>query len=102
MEAKVIAQLQRALEPCLKKVRVQWRSLPVKQAPFVIRPVFNGERLVVYGLIEDTKDIPAETEIALEGIGPEGTTLTFNMQLDFSKAVNGNTVHKLAAKSLLR
>jgi hypothetical protein len=39
MEAKVIAQLERALEPCLKKVTVKWGELQqiVKQSPFVLR-----------------------------------------------------------------
>jgi hypothetical protein len=37
MEAKVIAQLERALEPCLKQVKVNWGSLNVKQGPFQIR-----------------------------------------------------------------
>lgn len=37
MEAKVIAQLERALEPCLRQVSINWDGLDVKQGPFQIR-----------------------------------------------------------------
>ena len=39
METKVIKQLTRAIEPCLRKVTIKWGPLlsHVKQAPFQVR-----------------------------------------------------------------
>eukprot|EP01106_Pelomyxa_sp_JSP_P010072 TRINITY_DN2711_c0_g1_i1.p1 TRINITY_DN2711_c0_g1~~TRINITY_DN2711_c0_g1_i1.p1 ORF type:complete len:472 (+),score=103.81 TRINITY_DN2711_c0_g1_i1:559-1974(+) len=73
IKEKVIAQLQRALEPMMKQVQVVWPLLPpsstpspttpatttatppagvvVAQAPSSIRPLFSGEHLVVYSLL---------------------------------------------------
>jgi hypothetical protein len=66
--------------------------------------VFNGERLIIYALIEDAKDIKpdVETEVTLEGTGPDGNPLSYKLTIDFKKATTGTLLHRLAAKSLLR
>ena len=72
MEAKVIAQLKRALEPSLRKVEIDWDGLKIQQAPWLIRPLFNGERTIVYGLLEQKlTDLKKEYQVKLRGIGPE-------------------------------
>lgn len=40
MEEKVITQLKRALEPTMRKIRVDWGEFKVQSAPYQIRFFF--------------------------------------------------------------
>ncbi|XP_033642067.1 von Willebrand factor A domain-containing protein 5B1-like [Asterias rubens] len=57
MQTKVLNTLKFALQPCISDIRLEW-CLPfgveVLQTPSVHPPMFQGEPLVVYGLLCDT------------------------------------------------
>lgn len=101
MEVKVMRQLQQALEPSLRNISLDWGELKVSQAPWEIRPLFNGERLEVCGIIEDAKELSSHS-VTLKGIGPEGDPLSYQVLLDFSKAREGRVMHSIAAKRIIR
>ena len=44
-------QLEKALQPCLTQVRVQWNlGVPLQCAPTELPPIYVNDRLIVYGL----------------------------------------------------
>ena len=57
LHPQVMNTLKFALQPCISDIRLEW-SLPygveVLQTPSVHPPIFQGEPLVVYGLLCDT------------------------------------------------
>ena len=64
----------------LTRVSVDWGGLDVVQAPAKLRPVFDGQRMIVYGLAEDAESAfptindgtVVEHEIAITAVLPSG------------------------------
>ncbi|XP_038076087.1 von Willebrand factor A domain-containing protein 5B1-like [Patiria miniata] len=57
MQSKVLSTLKHALQPCISDIRLDWKlpyGVEVLQSPTVHPPIFQGEPLVVYGLLCDT------------------------------------------------
>jgi hypothetical protein len=55
----------------------------------------------VYGIAENVEGME-DVEIQLEGVGPEGNNLSFKLNINLKEATKGDTIHKLAAKQILR
>ncbi|XP_068682232.1 von Willebrand factor A domain-containing protein 5A-like [Montipora foliosa] len=72
MQAKVIKTLKSALQPVITDVSVTW-DLPqgwvVQQIPSFLPPLFSGDRLVIYGLLESSENASqdGETVVRLQG-----------------------------------
>ncbi|KAH3759502.1 Vault protein inter-alpha-trypsin domain [Pelomyxa schiedti] len=101
MKHKVMEQLQRALEPTLKNLHVKW-PFSVRQAPSRLRPVFNGERLTVYGLLNDSVVSREPVDLILECIDPNGKAAKFTVPINSEARTSGVLLHRLAARELIR
>ncbi|KAH3761498.1 hypothetical protein Pelo_6725 [Pelomyxa schiedti] len=107
IKEKVMLQLQRALEPMMKQVTINWPAhLHSSQAPTHLRPLFSGERLLAYAMFPPGENLwsfsSKSLPVVLSGIGPEGTPLSFEIPLEEGRLIYGQTIHRLAAKVLIR
>ena len=104
---KVISSLKKALQPSVSGVELKF-SVPagveVLQAPSKIPPVFNGEKLVLYGWLKGGAGKSGQGTAVLRG-----KTLGSDVEhsIDFQlggKSPSSDTpiVHQLAAKSLIQ
>jgi Ca-activated chloride channel family protein len=98
MEGKVLRQLRRALAPALTGVEVDWGTRKVTQAPLRVPAVFDGGRVLVYGLLEPT-DAPFEVVLRAH-YGDK--RLEWRVTVDPSRAVPGTQLRTLAARGLIR
>eukprot|EP01133_Synstelium_polycarpum_P016972 gene16972-20196_t len=102
MEVQVMKLLSIALEPTIANIKVNWGSLDVTQAPQVIRPIFNNERMMIYGLV-NTKPSAGSHTITITADGPTGKTLTYELSLDFDHAqTKSEGLHTLAAFQIIK
>ena len=46
LEPKVMAQMQRALQPILKNVQIDWGTVEATQSPKTLPPIFDNDRLL--------------------------------------------------------
>ncbi|MDL1948615.1 VWA domain-containing protein [Acidobacteria bacterium ACD] len=97
IEGKVMRHLRRALQPAVTDVVLDWGGLAPEQAPHVLPPVFDGERLLVHGLVKELR--PAT--VTLTARAPSGP-IRVEIPLDPSGAVEGTTLATLAARELVR
>lgn len=97
IEAKVMRQLNRALAPALEDLRVDWGEAKVRQAPHRVPPVFDGERVVVYGFLEGD----ASGDVVLRAKAPTGD-LAFPVRVETAEAPVGTLLATLAARALIR
>jgi hypothetical protein len=90
-------QLGRALAPALEDLRVDWGEAKVRQAPHQVPPVFDGERVVVYGFL----DGKASSDVVLRATAPTGE-LAFPARIETAAAPEGTLLATLAARALIR
>ncbi|XP_056015621.1 uncharacterized protein LOC125677683 isoform X3 [Ostrea edulis] len=98
-EDKVKSQLQKAAQPVLTSVSVDWRHddqhpAPL-QAPQQITALFNGSRQVIYGFVDNCYMATLRAEIA----GQEISTVVSTSDLSVTK---GKMLHRLTAKGVIR
>jgi Ca-activated chloride channel family protein len=98
LERKVLRQLGRALAPAVSSLEIDWGGLSVTQAPHRVPPVFDGGRLIVYGLFDEA---PRAGRVSLRGVAPTGA-VECHMDVDPARALRGNVVTALAARALIR
>lgn len=98
LERKVLRQLERALVPAVSSLTLDWGGLEVTQAPHRVPPVFDGGRLVAYGLF---KGAPQAGRVTLRGVGPSGP-VEFTLELDPRSASHERVLVSLAARALIR
>ena len=97
IESKVVRLFGRLLSPSITDVSLDWGTLDVVAAPSTVPPLFTNSRLVVYGFVKKL----APTTLTLSGIGPNGK-VRFDVALDPSRIVDGQTIATLAARSRIR
>lgn len=116
-QTKVIRALKRSLQPAISDVSLTWDSpkgWAVQQIPSSLPPLYSGDRLVVYGLMEPSEKAiqGGQTVVRLQG------TLTKDIKVEHAikfptptAAITTDTVfdpnssailHGLAAKSLIQ
>eukprot|EP01090_Pellita_catalonica_P012425 TRINITY_DN2697_c0_g1_i1.p1 TRINITY_DN2697_c0_g1~~TRINITY_DN2697_c0_g1_i1.p1 ORF type:complete len:872 (-),score=214.61 TRINITY_DN2697_c0_g1_i1:89-2704(-) len=99
MDNKVMRQLNRAMQPALTDISIEWGSLEAHMTPFRQPPLFVGGRMVVYGFVDKSNASVGEITLkAKTALGPYETKVTF----DPSKAKDGTHIHKLATRSMLK
>lgn len=97
-EPVVMRQLARMTRPALQDARIDWGTLRVTDvAPTRPGPLFDGNRLVVYGRIEGGK----AGQVAFEATGPNGQ-VRFPVRLDLRKPPDDATVARLAGRTAIR
>ena len=96
-EDKFLRQLKRALQPALTNVHIDWGDLKdtVHQAPTKLRTLFNGDRLLVYGL---SQSIPEGT-VVLKANAPSGPV---DFPINVKNVRTGRLIHVLAARTRIR
>ena len=82
IEAKVMRQFKRVLSPALTDVKVDWRQRGATPASDQVPPVFDGERLVVYALVDEPKAGTATLTGTLAG-----RAVKFEVPVDPGRAV---------------
>jgi hypothetical protein len=101
IEPKVVRQFARLLSPALTDVRASWGGLDATQAPAVIPPVFAGGRLLLYAFVKEVSTGRTPTKVQLTATSPSGP-VTFDVEFDPSRIVDGRTVATLAARARIR
>jgi len=97
IESKVVRLFGRLLSPSITDVSLNWGSLDVVTAPSTVPPLFSGSRLVMYAFVKN----PVPSTLTLSGMGPTGR-VSFDVSLDPSQIVDGQTVATLAARARIR
>ncbi len=97
IEAKVMRQFKRVLSPVLTDVKVDWGQPGAMPASDRVPPVFDGERLTTYALI----DSPSAGMATLTGL-LAGRAVRFEVRVDPGRAVAGDTIATLAARARIR
>ena len=97
IESKVVRLFGRLLAPSLTDVSLNWGTLDVVSAPSTVPPLFTNSRLVMYGFVKKL----APATVTLTGIGPKGK-VSFDVALDPSQIVDGQTIGTLAARARIR
>ncbi|XP_078337991.1 uncharacterized protein LOC111100311 isoform X3 [Crassostrea virginica] len=98
-EDKVKSQLQKAAQPVLTSVSVDWRhddshAAPI-QAPQQITALFSGSRQVIYGFVDNCYMATLKAEIG----GQEISTVVSTSDLSVTQ---GKILHRLTAKGVIR
>ncbi|XP_062607148.1 protein mono-ADP-ribosyltransferase PARP4-like, partial [Saccostrea cucullata] len=98
-EEKVKSQLQKAAQPVLTSVSVDWRHddqhpAPI-QAPQQITALFSGSRQVIYGFVDNCYMATLKAEVG----GQEISTVVSTSDLSVTK---GKMLHRLTAKGVIR
>ena len=101
IEPKVVRQFARLLSPALTDVRASWGGLDATQAPAVIPPVFAGGRLLLYAFVKEVSTGRTPAKVQLTATSPSGP-VTFDVEFDPSRIVDGRTVATLAARARIR
>ena len=101
IEPKVVRQFARLLSPALTDVRASWGGLDATQAPAVIPPVFAGGRLLLYAFVKEVSTGRTPTKVQFMATSPSGP-VTFDVEFDPSRIVDGRTVATLAARARIR
>ena len=105
---QVIRSLKRALQPAVTDVSVQFKvpkEYNVLQSPQKLPPIFNGEKLVVYGILK-SKSSPKKNKVDCTAV-LKGNVLGKSQKhevpftLELSEAPSLATAHHLAAKALI-
>jgi len=106
LQEKVLRQLNRALQPAVVNLSVIWgtgkNSFTVRQTPYKLRPIFDGERSIVYGFIDNfSKEAVVSNTIELIGTSPKGKFKT-TVSIDWSSITSGTLIRTLAAREMIR
>jgi len=98
IEPKVMRQFARAASPYLKNVRVDWGSLQTDlSAPDVLPPLFNGDRLTLYGRVIGGR----AGEVAILADGPDGA-IRVPLNVDLERVVDAPAVPVLMARRAIQ
>ncbi|CAF3569981.1 unnamed protein product [Rotaria sp. Silwood1] len=95
-------QLQRALQPCITNIHVNWNlGVDVQTAPKQSPPVYLNDRLIVYALTND-KTIPFDHNSFVElQIEPNHRSLGVAKVNQIPSVTDNETIARLAAKALI-
>jgi len=97
-ESKVLRQFTRSKQPSLSDININWeiyRDETVLQAPHQIVSLFNGERQIIYGYVDNCKIATLNAKVGTN----ELSTVVSTHDLSFTK---GLILHQLAARSMIR
>jgi len=94
IEQKVMKLYNRAVIPSLSELRIDW-GCPLTQIPKEIPTINLGSRLVVFGLLEHGL---LSEKLILSGMNDSHQPLKWAIPVTERK---GNTIHKMAAYSLI-
>ncbi|CAL1538041.1 unnamed protein product [Lymnaea stagnalis] len=99
-EPKVKTQINKASQPGLTAVAVEWRQYddnlpPPVQAPRQITAMFNGSRQVIYGYVPNCTMATLTASVG----GQQASTVVSTSELSITE---GHLVHRLTARAVIR
>ncbi|CAF1202574.1 unnamed protein product [Adineta ricciae] len=97
----VAIQLRHALSNSFSKVHFQWHGLSTTpiQSPQIIPPVYANDRVLIYTLLANSDRIRKETQVDLIINDNQGEKIDVTIS---DMIYEMNTIHRLAAKSLIK
>ena len=104
---QVIRSLKRALQPAVTDVSVQFKvpkEYTVLQSPQKLPPIFNGEKVVVYGIVKSNSDLKKRvdcTAVLKGNVLGKSQKHEVPFTLEPLETPNLATAHHLAAKALI-
>ncbi|KYQ92281.1 type A von Willebrand factor domain-containing protein [Tieghemostelium lacteum] len=105
MESQVIKLLKKSMEPMISNIRLQWpEGISVQQAPTIIRPIYNQERMSLYALVnlKNSPNLPQEFQLQITANGPKGDILQFPITINRSTGnKQSQNTHKLAGLMMI-
>jgi hypothetical protein len=90
-------QFKRVFAPALTDVKVEWGQAGATPASDHVPPVFDGERMAIYALIDGPQAATAKLSGTLAG-----RAVAFEVSVDPERAVQGDTIATLAARGRIR
>jgi hypothetical protein len=90
-------QFKRVFAPALTDVTVEWGQAGATPASDHVPPVFDGERMAIYALIDGPRAATAKLSGTLAG-----RAVAFEVSVDPERAVQGDTIATLAARHRIR
>jgi len=101
LERKVLNQLKIALRPVLKNIKLDFGLFQCPTySPNPLPPIFDGQRLIVYAFLDNSYSTLGT--ITLTAQTGKGTMLKFPCEVSLYDQLEGNLLHRLAARSLIR
>ena len=99
-ESKIAKQLSFAMQPVLRNVSVEWGDLKVVSTPKTVDFLFGGDRAIFYGLVEKYTENISYTVTLSAYVGDK--KLNFPVHVEVANWSEGQVVHRLAVRSLVR
>jgi len=103
IEPKVMRQLKRALMPILKNISVDWNGLShpkYSDLPIHLPPVFDGERLLVYGFLSGLKTF-TDQKVTVSGTTGQQVH-KWEIPITKQELIEGSLVHRLTSRNYIQ
>jgi hypothetical protein len=100
----VKGQLQRALQPSITDMRVKWNfgKTHVQTAPTRLPPVYANDRLIIYGLMDNTSALPTNMNLSVELYTEDNHHRLGAARVERMSIINNKgSIARLAAKALV-
>lgn len=115
MKEKVVRQLKRSFQPAITQLHMEWdEKVKAHQTPFKIRPIFSGDRALVFAFLNTTDAASSSSKkgggnglqrfkASLVGRLPGGDKVDFPIMVDLKRACwDGKQIQTLAAREMIR
>ena len=118
MKEKVVRQLKRSFQPAITQLHMEWdEQVKAHQTPFKIRPIFSGDRALVFAFLNTTDGASSSSSSSKKGAGnglqrfkaslvgrlPGGDKVEFPITVDLKRACrDGKQIQTLAAREMIR
>ncbi|EFA82589.1 type A von Willebrand factor domain-containing protein [Heterostelium album PN500] len=84
-EGKIMKLLEISFQPMISNIKVDWGQLKTIQSPAAIRPIYAGERMMIYGVLNKQDFKNHKTTVTITGDGPTGETLKYEIPIVLTK-----------------
>uniref|UniRef100_A0A6B2KZR2 VWFA domain-containing protein n=1 Tax=Arcella intermedia TaxID=1963864 RepID=A0A6B2KZR2_9EUKA len=95
IEGTVMSLFEKAFQPCTRNIQIMWPENTIQYAPKKIPPIFKGDRLITFGLIEGE----IGEYVNIKALDPMGQELDWSVPVEKG---NGFLRNKLAAFEIIK
>eukprot|EP01124_Arcella_intermedia_P018668 TRINITY_DN2578_c0_g1_i3.p1 TRINITY_DN2578_c0_g1~~TRINITY_DN2578_c0_g1_i3.p1 ORF type:complete len:782 (-),score=233.37 TRINITY_DN2578_c0_g1_i3:2-2347(-) len=95
IESTVMSLFEKAFQPCTRNIQIMWPENTIQYAPKKIPPIFKGDRLITFGLIEGE----IGEYVNIKALDPMGQELDWSVPVEKG---NGFLRNKLAAFEIIK
>jgi hypothetical protein len=97
----VMQQLSRAVQPSFESVMLECNIAGLRQSPMALPPIFNQETYTIFGLAPALTIPFSEITARLKCVTPKKLEKVFVLKPSGNSAVLGQSIHQLAAASVV-